>query len=133
MVNEHPFVSWLRPKVTLRARPTEEGKTMSGELRVDTARVRKLSATQGEAATQIAAADSVADGVSTSMWANHGLICAPTNIAVAAAELTRRNACAGMRSVSTGLSRKLNSAADQYDKTDAHAAQKIHSKMQPPR
>jgi hypothetical protein len=106
---------------------------MSGELRVDTARVRKLSATQGEAATQVAAAGSVADGVSTSMWVNHGLICAPTNIAVAAAELTRRNACAGIQSVSTGLSEKLNSAADQYDQTDAHAAQKIHSKMHPPR
>jgi len=104
---------------------------MSGELRVDTAHVRKLSAAQGEAASKIAAASSVADGVSTSMWANHGLICAPTNIAVAAAELTRRNACAAMQSVSTGLSHKLSTAADQYDQTDAHAAQKIHSKMRP--
>jgi hypothetical protein len=106
---------------------------MSGELRVITERVRKLAATQGEAAGQIAGVAGIADGVSTSMWANHGLICAPTNIAVAAAELTRTNACAAMQSVSADLSQKLNTAADQYDQTDAHAAAKIHCKMHPSR
>jgi Excreted virulence factor EspC, type VII ESX diderm len=106
---------------------------MSGELRVITEHVRKLSATQAEAASQIAAAASVADGVSTSMWASHGLICAPTNIAVAAAELTRRNACTAMQSSSTGLSEKLNTAAEKYDQTDAHAAAKIGKCIPPHR
>lgn len=98
-------------------------------MRVDTARVRKLSATQGEAASQIGAAANVADGVSACMWVNHGLICAPTNIAVAAAELTRRSACTSIQSVSTDLSQKLNTAADKYDQTDAQASAKIHAKI----
>jgi hypothetical protein len=104
---------------------------MSGELRVTTAHLRKLSAKQGETATQIAAAATVAEGVSSSMWINHGLICAPTNIAVSNAELARTNACAGMQAVSTDLAEKLNIAATQYDQTDAQAGDKIDGKMRP--
>ena len=86
---------------------------------------------RGRAATQIAAAATVADDVSTSMWVNHGLICAPTNIAVSNAALARTNACAGMQSTSTGLAEKLNIAATQYDQTDAQAGDKIDGKMHP--
>ena len=103
---------------------------MSGELRVTTEHLRKLSAKQSAAAAQIAAA-TVADGVSSSMWVNHGLICAPTNIAVSNAELARTNACAGMQSTSTGLAERLNISATQYDQTDAQAGDKIDGKMRP--
>jgi hypothetical protein len=104
---------------------------MSGELRVTTEHLRMLSAKQSAAAAQIAAAAIVADGVSTSMWVNHGLICAPTNIAVSNAELTRTNACVGMQSTSTGLAEKLNIAAMQYEQTDGQAGNKIDGKMRP--
>jgi ESX secretion-associated protein EspC/F len=104
---------------------------MTGELRVTTEHLRKLSANQIAAAAQIAASAVVADGVSTSMWMNHGLICAPTNIAVAAAELTRRNACRAIQSTSSDLAEKLDTAATKYDQTDAQAGEKIHGKMRP--
>jgi Excreted virulence factor EspC, type VII ESX diderm len=104
---------------------------MTGELRVTTEHLRKLSAKQHAVAAQTAAAALAAGGVSTSMWVNHGLICAPTNIAVSNAELARRNACLGIQSTSTDLAEKLDNAATQYDQTDAQARDKIAGKMRP--
>jgi hypothetical protein len=104
---------------------------MTGELRVTTEHLRKLSATQIAAAAKIAASAIVADGVSTSMWVNHGLICAPTNIAVAGAELARKNACRAIQTTSTDLAEKLDTAATKYDQTDAQARDKIDGKMRP--
>jgi hypothetical protein len=134
MVSVHPYPARRKTIAIHRARqhrPPEQGTTMSGELRVTTEHLRGLSAKQSAAAAQIAAAATVADGVSTSMWVNHGLICAPTNIAVSNAELTRTNACVGMQSTSTGLAEKLNIAATQYDQTDGQAGDKIDGKMRP--
>jgi hypothetical protein len=59
------------------------------------------------------------------------LICAPTNIAVSNAELTRTNACLGMQSTSTGFAEKLNIADTQYDQTDGRVNDKIDDKMRP--
>ena len=134
MVSLHPYPARRKTTAIHRARqhrPPEQGITMSGELRVTTEHLRKLSAKQSAAAAQIAAAATVADGVGSSMWVNHGLICAPTNIAVSNAELARTNACAGMESTSIGLAEKVNIAATQYDQTDAQAGDKIDDKMRP--
>ena len=105
---------------------------MTGELHVTTARVRELAGKQDEAATAIAAATTVTAGVSSSMWANHGLVCWLTNIAVANAESARTNACTAMETKSKDLATKLNTAATQYDQTDAQAGEKI-CKTMPPR
>ncbi|MGV0836281.1 ESX-1 secretion-associated protein [Mycolicibacterium thermoresistibile] len=104
---------------------------MTGELRVDTAHVRDLSGRQSDAATQIAAATEVAQGVSSSMFVNHGIACSAANAAVLAAEMARKAAGTRMQVESTELSQKLNIAAERYDKTDAQAAASINAQMHP--
>lgn len=104
---------------------------MSGDLRVTTAHVRELSAKQAAAAAQIGLAATATQGVSAAMWVNHGLICAPSTMAVSAAEDARSHACVGMQSVSTDLEEKLDAAADRYDRVDAQSGRSIDCEMHP--
>jgi hypothetical protein len=104
---------------------------MSGELRVTTSHVRQLAERQGNAAQQILSAHGAAQGVSSSMMVNHGLVCATSNMAVSIAEQARAAACAKLNSTSTSLSKKLGVAASRYDQTDAQAAGKLGKEMHP--
>lgn len=102
------------------------------ELRVCTEHVHELSDRQGQAAAQLAGTSSATDGVSGSMWLSHGVVCALSNAAVAAAESARKAACTGMAVVSTDLHEKLGIAAHRYDQTD-HANSGILAERVRPR
>ncbi|WP_082941644.1 ESX-1 secretion-associated protein [Mycolicibacterium peregrinum] len=104
---------------------------MSGELRVDTSHVRDLAERQSTAAKQVLEAGTTTNGVGMSMLANHGVVCAPANTAVTAAEQARAFACASMNAVSSSLSQKLGVAASRYDGTDAQSAGQLGKQMHP--
>ena len=104
---------------------------MSDYLRVNTAHVRELAEQQGKAAQQVLEALAAAQGVGTSMWANHGMVCATSNTAVLLAEQARAMACANINTVSTSLSQKLGIAASRYDGTDTQSAGKLDKEMHP--
>lgn len=102
---------------------------MSGELRVITGYVQELAELQGRTAQQILSALEAAQGVGTSMWKNHGMVCAPSNSAVIAAETARRAACTRMNAKSEELAQKLDMARKLYDGTDMQEEQKLDDEM----
>lgn len=104
---------------------------MSGFLKVNTSHVMELAELQGKAAQQVLAAAAAAQGVGTSMMANHGMVCMTSNSAVLMAEQARAAACARLNSVSTSLSTKLTTAASRYDQTDAQCGGKLSKEMHP--
>ncbi|OMC37947.1 hypothetical protein A5740_03895 [Mycobacterium sp. GA-1841] len=104
---------------------------MSGFLKVNTSHVLELAELQEKAAQQLLAAAAAAQGVGTSMMANHGMVCMTSNTAVLIAEQARAAACAKLNSVSASLSTKLGSAASQYDRADAQGAGKLDKEMHP--
>ncbi|WKG04255.1 ESX-1 secretion-associated protein [Mycolicibacterium sp. HK-90] len=104
---------------------------MPDHLRVNTTHVRELADRQAKAAQQVLVALAAAQGVGTSMWANHGVVCGLSNTAVIDAELARAAACASMNTASENLSQKLRTAASRYDQTDARSADKLNNKMHP--
>ena len=63
------------------------------------------------------------------MWINHGVVCAPATMAVAAAEAARQSACAAMQSVSSDLSQKLDTAAQRYDEIDRTSRGNLDQQM----
>jgi hypothetical protein len=97
---------------------------MSGEaLRVTTAHLRELAATQAQAATD------VVDGVDASIRTTHGVIAWSTASAVAAIQHARRAAGNHIAAVSTGMSEKLTDAAGQYDRIDGAMGGRIGQQM----
>ena len=94
-------------------------------LKVLTEHIRRLATEQQAAAGRIKVANQSAQDVAGDMWSTHGAVCAPTNIAMASAETARKSAGAALWKVSTELSEKLTSAADNYDNVDSQEAQDI--------
>lgn len=76
---------------------------MAGDLRVATAHLHELSAKQGQAASSLATATGVVDGVDASVRITHGPISSSTAAAVTAALKARRAAGTGMARVSRDL------------------------------
>ncbi|MGW4098420.1 EspA/EspE family type VII secretion system effector [Mycobacterium sp. NPDC004974] len=103
----------------------------SGYMRVATGHVRALSSTQGQARGQIQAASTLTNGVSASMFANHGIACSAANTAVAMADSRRGSACSEMATASERLSDKLGIAADRYDSVDAAMSGRLGKQMHP--
>ncbi|ODR23405.1 ESX-1 secretion-associated protein [Mycolicibacterium porcinum] len=95
---------------------------MAGDLRVATAHLHELSAKQGQAASSLATATGVVDGVDASVRITHGPISSSTAAAVTAALTARRAAGTGMARVSRDLGEKLTRAAGGYDRTDSTMA-----------
>ncbi|MED5815695.1 ESX-1 secretion-associated protein [Mycolicibacterium sp. 050232] len=95
---------------------------MAGDLRVATAHLHELSAKQGQAASSLAVATGVVDGVDASVRATHGPISSSMAEAVAAALHARRAAGTGLARVSQDLGEKLTRAASGYDRTDSTMA-----------
>jgi hypothetical protein len=94
-------------------------------LKVLTEHVRRLATEQQAAAGRITVANRSARDVAGNMWSTHGVVCAPTNIAMATAETAREAAGAALWKVSTELSEKLTNAADNYDSVDSQEGQDI--------
>jgi Excreted virulence factor EspC, type VII ESX diderm len=103
---------------------------MSGELRVKTSDLRKLSEQHGQIASGIAAASQATNGTTVLVTATHGPVCAPTLAAIGAAGMSRDAAAASMQKVSTGLATKLTTAAAHYDRADQDLANRLNGQMQ---
>ena len=99
--------------------------------RIAAATIRSLASHQDDAARGISSAVLAVQGVGDNMTKTHGLICAVTNGAVAAAETERSNAGNRTAGVSTELAGKLRHAADKYDETDLAAKGKLDNQMPP--
>jgi hypothetical protein len=95
---------------------------MAGDLRVATAHLHELSTKHSQAATGLAVATGVVDGVGASVRVTHGPISSSSAAAVEAALNARRAAGAGMARVSQDLGEKLTRAAGGYDRTDSTMA-----------
>lgn len=97
----------------------DEGvSNMSGDLRVTTAHLRGLAATQQQAAAEIGAATRATEGVGTAVRVSHGAIGSATAAAVAAAQHARVAAGAAMERISATLDGDLTAAAGRYDGAD---------------
>jgi Excreted virulence factor EspC, type VII ESX diderm len=94
-------------------------------LKVLSEHVRRLATEQQAAAGRITVANQAAQNVAGSLWSTHGVVCAPTNIAMSTAETARKAAGAVLWKVSTELSEKLTNAADNYDNVDSQEGQDI--------
>jgi hypothetical protein len=99
--------------------------------RIAAATIRSLASHQDEAARGISSAVMAVQGVSDNMTRTHGLICAVTNAAIAAAESERATAGNRTAGVSTELAAKLRHAAEKYDETDLAERQKLDNQMPP--
>lgn len=85
---------------------------MTGFLGVISAHIRELSEGQSKADSAFNAVAKLTDGVSGSMWLNHGLACAASNTAVGMAHNARAAACAAMAS-SRGTCRRSSTSLDR--------------------
>lgn len=99
---------------------------MAGDLRVSTAHLHELSAKHSQAATSLAVATGVVEGVGASVRVTHGPISSSTAEAVEAALNARRAAGTGMARVSHDLGDKLNHAAGGYNRTDSTMSGALH-------
>ncbi len=97
----------------------DEGvSNMSGDLRVTTAHLRGLAATQQRAAAEMGAATRATAGVDTAVRVSHGAIGSATAAAVTAAQYARAAAGAAMERMSVTLDGDLAAAAGRYDGAD---------------
>ena len=101
------------------------------ELRVDPAHLQELADKQSAAASQIAAATPVTEGVAASVEKSHGIICARASEAAAKAEKARADACAAMESMSSSAASNLRDAAAQYVRTDEDSGDRLDGAMRP--
>ena len=105
---------------------------MSGDdLRVTTAHLRALAATQRQVAAEIRAATALTRGVDAAVRSTHGVIASATANAVAAVQSARLTAGDKMAGVSDGLNEKLSGAAARYDQVDAAMAGTLDEQVQP--
>lgn len=103
---------------------------MSGELKVLTEHVRELAVRQGDVIAEIAPAEAATQGVTVDVAVSHGVICAPTSLAVAAANTARDLACQAMQKTSEELQHALTTAAENYDSADIAASGALSQTMQ---
>ncbi|KMO70179.1 MAG: ESX-1 secretion-associated protein [Mycolicibacterium rufum] len=94
-------------------------------LAVLTDHVRWLSSKQRAAAGRITVANQSVRDTASSMWSSHGIVCAPTNMAVAAAQSARAEAGATLHKISEELATRLTDAADNYDDADYRSGDNI--------
>jgi hypothetical protein len=99
--------------------------------RIAASTIRSLASHQDEAARGISSAILAVQGAGENMTKTHGLICAVTNAAVAAAETERASAAKRTAGVSTELAGKLRNAAEKYDETDLSQKAKLDNQMPP--
>lgn len=104
---------------------------MSDDLKVTTAELTELGGRQRDAATGVGAAESATDGATMNVARTHGLVCAPTIAALAAAQQSRSAATQAMQNISNGLATKLDSAASEYQSTDQEQGANLDGQMRP--
>jgi hypothetical protein len=93
--------------------------------------IRGLASLQDDIARGINSAVLTVQGLGDNMTRTHGLICAVTNEAVAAADAERSTAGNRTAGVSTELAQKLRHAAQKYDETDSAEKSNLDNQMPP--
>jgi hypothetical protein len=104
---------------------------VSGDLKVTAADLNQRAGGQRNVATTIAAAEAATDGATAKVAQTHGIVCALSTAALAAAQLSRSNAAQAMRNVSNELAEKLDTAAAEYTRTDQQGQQSLDGQMRP--
>ncbi|MGV0654871.1 type VII secretion target [Mycolicibacterium thermoresistibile] len=99
------------------------------DLKVTAAELNQRAGGHRDVAAAIAAAEAATDGATAAVTRTHGLVCSLTIAALSAAQMSRRNAAQAMETVSHDLAEKLNTAADQYTRTDLQGRQSLDGEM----
>lgn len=94
-------------------------------LRILTDHLLWLAAKQQHAVDNFDGANRELGDVAANCWKTHGIVCAPTNLAVADAQKTRVAAGLNLRKVSAELEERLKSAKDAYENTDSNSKRRI--------
>jgi hypothetical protein len=94
-------------------------------LRVLTDHINDLAAKQTSAAGGIKIAGEAVGELAANVWATHGVVCAASNLAVAAAEAARDTADSGLWRMSADLSERLTTASSNYNNADWVAGKNI--------
>ena len=104
---------------------------MSGELRVTTSHLRALSRRQAVAASDIAVATSMSAPEVAAVRATHGVIAAASADALAAIDVSRRDAGTRMADISHRLSERLDLAAARYEFVDGASSARLANREGP--
>ncbi len=96
-------------------------------LRVLTEHIDDIAAKQTTAAGSLKIAGETVNDVESSVWSSHGVVCAASNIAVAAMETARDDARTKLWKMSHDLSERLRTASANYNNADWLAGRDIDS------
>ncbi|MBJ7341933.1 ESX-1 secretion-associated protein [Mycolicibacterium sp.] len=97
----------------------------SDNLKVLTAFLDDIAAKQGTAAGILKVAGETVNDLTDSVWGTHGVVCAPSNLAVSALERARDAAAAKLWHMSHDLSERLGESSANYNNADWLAGRDI--------
>jgi hypothetical protein len=93
--------------------------------------LQQVSTSQDQVAANAVIAGRTTENTAWNVGASHGLVCAPTAAAVAAAITARAAAVGRMQAASNDLSAKLTTAAADYDATDREQCRNLDGRLPP--
>ena len=96
-------------------------------LRVLTEHIDDIAAKQTTAAGSLKIAGETVNDLASSVWSTHGVVCAASNMAVAAMETARDDARTKLWQMSHDLSERLHTASANYNNADWLARRDIDS------
>lgn len=96
-------------------------------LRVLTEHIDEIAAKQTTAAGTLKIAGETVNDLESSVWNTHGVVCAASNMAVAAVETARDDARTKLWKMSHDLSERLRTASTNYNNADWLAGRDIDS------
>jgi hypothetical protein len=94
-------------------------------LRVLTEHIIRLAEKQQTAADKVLGANRMTGDVASRVTSTHGLVCSATSLAVSGADTARKAAGEALHKVSTELSEKLTTAANNYNNADYRAGRSL--------
>ncbi|MGW0161486.1 type VII secretion target [Mycobacterium sp. NPDC003323] len=101
----------------------------SDELRVTPSHLRDLASKHGDAATQIAQATHLTDGIDAAILRTHGTACSSAAAAASRVAEARKRACIALETTSQAHEANLGTAADLYTGTDAQGRAAIDGQI----
>jgi len=116
-------------RIGTEARPA--AASGGNEVSVTPADLQRVSTQQEQVVANIGSANQTTDGTSWNVAFSHGLMCAPTNVAVVGAVASRSAAARTMAAKSTELAQKLDTVAAIYVITDQHQQGRVDGQMHP--
>jgi hypothetical protein len=96
-------------------------------LRVLTEHIDDIAAKQTTAASSLKIAGETVNDLASNVWSSHGVVCAASNMAVAAVETARDSARTKLWKMSHDLSERLHTASENYNNADWLAGRDIDS------